>query len=379
MAKDALIIGAGIAGLTAAIALRHAGVSVTVLEQREHWRTQGGVGMTLVGNALAALDRFSLAAPCIAVGMPDDHFVLCEVDGSFRARADDAMLGGPNLPGHAGIARMDLHAILADAALKAGANVIANVRVEKVEPGDEHTRARVTTQPGAAYEADLLVGADGIYSTVRRALFPDIRIEPSGQLAWRAEAPCPDHIRTTHAFLDGPAGLVGICPIAPRRAYVYVIEAAQPGYERFASEDLPRLLRERLRGYGGPIPAMAESLSTQREINVRPLEFHLLPLPWHVGRAALIGDAVHSNPPVLAQGAAMGIEDAVVLAEEIARDIPLEQALTCFEARRFPRARVVVENSVALSRSRVTHRGQEAALLAARLIAEANAVLAQPL
>lgn len=377
MVQSAVVVGAGIAGLTAAVALRRAGLKVTVLEQREAWRSQGGVGMTLVGNALAALDRLGLAKACIAAGMPDDHFVLRNADGSFRARADDAMLGGPDVPGHAGIARMSLHAILADAALNADARVVSGAQIASIDASDPAGGASATTRDGQRYEGDLLVGADGIYSTVRQALFPNVTIAQSGQVAWRAEVLCPDDIRTTHAFLDGPAGLVGVCPIAPGLAYVYVIEAGQG--ERFDETQLHTLLQQRLQGYGGPIPAMAQSLTSDSEISVRPLEWHLAPAPWHRANAILIGDAAHSNPPVLAQGAAMGIEDAVVLAEEIARTASLQQAFDAFQSRRWPRVRAVVENSVALSRSRVTHRGAEAALLARRLVDETNAVLAGPI
>jgi 2-polyprenyl-6-methoxyphenol hydroxylase-like FAD-dependent oxidoreductase len=113
---------------------------------------------------------------------------------------------------------------------------------------------------------------------------------------------------------------------------------------------------ERLRPYtGAMLRECIAHLPNSRSISVRPLEWLLTPTPWHRQRTVLVGDAAHSNPPVLAQGAAMGIEDAVVLAELLGETAELSVLLERFVARRHPRVSLVVNNSVQLAEWEVTH------------------------
>jgi 2-polyprenyl-6-methoxyphenol hydroxylase-like FAD-dependent oxidoreductase len=100
---------------------------------------------------------------------------------------------------------------------------------------------------------------------------------------------------------------------------------------------------------------MSEQLDDPAKVSYRPLEWLLAPEPWGEGRVVLIGDAAHANPPVLAQGAAMGIEDAVVLAEEYARDLSAHDAITRFAKRRYERVKHVVEASCQLAKWEVDH------------------------
>ena len=103
-----------------------------------------------------------------------------------------------------------------------------------------------------------------------------------------------------------------------------------------------------LADFGGIVGELRDNLGPDSHIVYRPLEAHLLPAPWHRGRVLLIGDAVHATTPHLASGAGIGVEDALVLAEELDKDCPLPQTLENFVKRRFERCRLVVQNSLRL-------------------------------
>jgi 2-polyprenyl-6-methoxyphenol hydroxylase-like FAD-dependent oxidoreductase len=117
---------------------------------------------------------------------------------------------------------------------------------------------------------------------------------------------------------------------------------------RRSRDSLPERMREMLADFGGAAGEARERITDADQIVQRPIESILLPTPWHRGRVLLIGDAAHAAPPHLASGAAMAIEDAVVLSEMLANGGELDETLTAFAERRFERCRVVVENSLQL-------------------------------
>jgi 2-polyprenyl-6-methoxyphenol hydroxylase-like FAD-dependent oxidoreductase len=199
-----------------------------------------------------------------------------------------------------------------------------------------------------------MVGADGLYSATRARLFPESRPQATGQAVWRADCPRPEGVDRSHIHLGGKHGVVGICPIADDRAYLYIVENA-PVVARQDAVTLHLRMRDELKGYGGHVAALAGLLDDPAKVSYRPLEWLLAPEPWAKGRVALIGDAAHANPPVLAQGAAMGIEDAIVLADEYARDLSAHDAITRFAKRRFERVKHVVEASCQLAKWEVEH------------------------
>jgi 2-polyprenyl-6-methoxyphenol hydroxylase-like FAD-dependent oxidoreductase len=141
-------------------------------------------------------------------------------------------------------------------------------------------------------------------------------------------------------------------------------------------ERFPELLAAQLIGFGGALGAIRDGLSASSRINYRPLEKLLLPQPWHRGRAILIGDAAHATTPHLASGAGLAVEDALVLADLLASDLPPEDALAGFTARRYARCRMVVENSVRLGEMEM-HRapGEEQAELQRASMLALNAAI----
>ena len=351
--RTALVIGGGISGLTAATALAQRGVEVELVELKEALGDENGVGLSIMGNASKALATIGVAQSCVAIGMPADHFTVRAPDGQVVATPQWPALGKPDWPAQIGISRPGFHRILGDAAVAAGVRIRCGVTTRSVEQDGERAHVVFTDREAADY--DLVVAADGIYSTTRSNHFPEVAgPEKTGQGVWRALLPRPVDITTTQLHFGGPLGVVGICPISAADCYLYCIHASRPG-ERYDPANLHVALRHKLAGYGGPVAELASQLVRSELVSYRPLEWILVEDPWHRGPVVLIGDAAHANPPNVAQGAAMGIEDAVVLAEEVTAAGPLAEALGRYMARRRERAALVVDASRRIARDQVEH------------------------
>ena len=183
-------------------------------------------------------------------------------------------------------------------------------------------------------DADIVVGADGIRSAVRQSLFPEHAPEPTGELVCRAKVIGVD-MRDTAMVRGGAVGTVGFTPIGNREGYVYIVDRAANMPGRDPAERQARF-RERVAGYTGWVADFVQKASpAANDIDWRVLEIVQLPPPWYRGRAIVIGDAAHAGPPTLAQGAAMGIEDAVVLAECLDATGDFEAAFAAFMRRRY--------------------------------------------
>ena len=370
-----LIVGGGISGLTLGIALRRTGIEVEIVETKQDLRQQAGVGLSLQGNCIAALARIGVANACLEKGMPNSYINLRRPDGALLASQPIIPMGGPEFPGTAGILRNDLHAILLAAASEAGVKMRMGLSFKSFD--SDQSGVEVEFTDGSRNRYDLMVGADGVHSRTRTTLFPQIRPEPCGQAVWRAGVPRPVDIVTTELHVGGPLGVVGICPVSREAAYLYIVEAASAEI-RYNDEELATVLIDKLEPYtSGLVRACVQHLARSDAISYRHLEWLLVPPPWYRDRVLIIGDAAHCNPPVLsalnrqrpfcgnlvcgnlgtnsAQGAAMGIEDAIVLAELLAQAESVDAALEQFMVRRFPRASLVVRNSVQLCEWEVKH------------------------
>ena len=371
--KNALVIGGGISGLTAGAALARRGVDVHLAEIKAKLGDEGGIGLSVMGNATKALATLGAAEACVAAGMPADVFTVRAPSGEVVATPPWPPLGKPEWPAQIGISRADFHRILTDAATQTGVKVQCGVTTRSIEQGKE--RAQVVFTDGRSGDYDVIVAADGIYSKTRAQLFPGgDGPQQTGLAIWRALAPRPEGITTTQLHFGGPQGLVGICPINDENCYVYCIHEALPG-ERRDPATLHEQLREKIKGYGGLIPGLVAQIDDPTFVSYRPIEWMLTPAPWYRGRVVLVGDAAHANPPNIAQGAAMGIEDAVVLAEELSSSGTFENALARFMARRWERVKLVVEVSRSVAKNQVEHTP---GFDAAAEIRRASAVLAEP-
>jgi 2-polyprenyl-6-methoxyphenol hydroxylase-like FAD-dependent oxidoreductase len=326
-----------------AICLRRQGIAVELAEVDPQWRVYGA-GITITGPSLRAFDRLGLLDRIMAEGYCSGATRICDQHGNvlIPARVTGAPLG-ERIPLNGGILRPVLHSILSETTLAAGVNVRPGVSVAAIEP-DSGT---VAFTDGTRGDYDLVVGADGVHSRVRELLFPRApKPAFTGQGCWRAVVARPPEIDQSVLFVGGRVK-PGITPVSQAEMYLFLVQHV-PGNPRMPEREWPRLLAEQLDGFGGILADIRDGLGEASRINYRPLEKLLLPPPWHAGRAILIGDAAHATTPHLASGAGLAVEDALVLAELIALDVPLEDVFRRFMTRRYERCRLVVENSARL-------------------------------
>lgn len=368
-----LVVGGGIGGLATAIALRRRSLRCDVVELHDRPPVVG-VGLTLLGPTLRALGDLGLLDAAVQRGWSMDEILFCDAAGTIVETVELPRLNGPGYPGQAGMLRPALHEMLGGAAQNAGASIRRGLTVSAVRNVDAGVEVAFSDGTTGAY--DLLVGADGIHSSVRRMVFgKEPKPQFRGQAVWRAVLDRPPDLTRYHLFF-GATTKAGINPVSAEALYVLLVQNV-PDATRPPRERLPELMRELLAEYGSPLAELVPRIRDPFAVDYRPLETVLVPRPWYRGRIVLIGDAAHAMTPHLASGAGMAIEDGIVLAEELAAAGPVDAALERFMERRWTRCRMVVENSAQLSdweRAPEGARGDAAALTGRSM-----AMLAQPI
>jgi len=344
-----LVVGGGIGGLSAAIALRTKGFDVDVVELRPDLHSSVyGVGIIQPVNALRALDRIGCARACLDAGYSTRAWgKVLDADGNEVRQIPGATLPGSDLPPMNGVTRPVLHEILTAKANAEGASIRYSTTVRSLE--HDAAAAYVEFDDGGQGTYDLVIGADGTYSRMRTYVVPDIKPTYNGQSAFRVNVPrrIPGQMEIDRIILQhNEDGMAGFVPIGPELAYMFY-NSAWPEGTWLDPDTLDVVLRERLAGFGGLTGAVRDSWITDPAgIVFRPIEWMIAAPPWHAGRVVLIGDAVHAFLPHLGQGAAQAIEDGIVLAECLAEADQLEKALTAYTDRRYERCRMVIEACV---------------------------------
>ncbi|WP_404366979.1 FAD-dependent oxidoreductase [Sphingomonas sp. MMS24-J45] len=343
-----LVIGGGIGGLTSAIALRQRGHDVDVIERDPDWSVYG-VGIIQQANVIRAVAQLGILDDYLDAGCAFDRVDIYIPTGQKVASVPTPKLV-EDYPANIGIGRPALHKVLGDRTKAAGATV--RLGVTATELNDDGAGVDARFSDGSTGRYDMVVAADGLYSETRAMLFPDVP-QPRfvGQGVWRYNFPRTGD-ESAIAVFEGPTG-VGLVPTSPTQMYMYVT-TPEPGNPRYPREGIAAAMRDKLRGVPAPqIQALAEQITDDAEVVYKPLETLFLDGPWHRGRIALLGDAVHATTPHLGQGAGMAIEDSLVLAEEISRHDDPEAAFTAFHARRVERCRYIVDASVAICSAQV--------------------------
>jgi 2-polyprenyl-6-methoxyphenol hydroxylase-like FAD-dependent oxidoreductase len=342
--SNALIVGGGIAGMCAAIQLRKLGVRVDLIEIDPDWRSSGA-GITLQGITLRAFTEIGVVDAIMNEGWCADGLDVLTAAGHKVAEMPTPRVGRPDVPGAGGILRPVLARILREATVDSGTHVRCGLTVQTMEQDSQHVH--VTLSDGRREAYDLVVGADGLRSAMRERMFPDSpKPHYTGQGSWRAVVPRPPEIHRA-AMCMGAQIKAGVNPVSKDEMYLFLTEP-RPTPEHIADSELAGTLRGLLAEFSGPFGQIRDGLSQDSRIVYRPFWALLLEAPWHSGRTVLIGDAVHATTPHLASGAGIGIEDAIVLAEELDRTQNVDSALSAFTNRRFERCKMVVNNSLRL-------------------------------
>ena len=344
--NNALIIGGGFSGMSAAIEFRKHGVGVDLVEIDPQWRSYGA-GISLGGATLRAFESLGLLDEFLQSGFASDGLDLFTPHGQPIAQlpTPPALGARVGVPGGAGIMRPALAKLMSNATLRAGARVRLGCSFVSITQAVDGQGVDVVFTDGTSNRYDIVIGADGLYSNVRSLLFPQApQPQYSGQGVWRAVLDRPAEVQRATMWMGG-AVKPGVNPVSQEQMYLFITEQRSTN-EHIPSEQHAARLRDLLAPFTAPLLQKIHSqINESSQIVYRPLESLLLPQPWFTGRVVLIGDAVHATTPHLASGACIGIEDGLVLAEELVTNPHVEDALQRFQTRRWERCRMVVENS----------------------------------
>ncbi len=333
-----LVVGGGIGGLAAGIALRQAGLDPLVLE-RHAAPAEVGAGLSLWPNAVHPLRALGLGDQLDAVGLEAAGGALRLANGKPLATLPGARLtdrfGAPLLVVH----RADLVGLLRGAlpasALRDGGTV--------TEVADHGDGIGVTLEGGEQLGGDLLVAADGVGSLVRESLWGDAPAQPSGAVAWRAVVPLGEELTALEGESWGRGLLFGAVPLRGERIYWF---AGTRAGEHGDADPLRERDALRARFDSWSVPAAALIARTDPAAIIRtPLLERAVAQPLSRGRAVLVGDAAHPMLPNIGQGGCQAIEDAVELAAALAQETELPAALARYEAARRARVAQVVTRS----------------------------------
>jgi 2-polyprenyl-6-methoxyphenol hydroxylase-like FAD-dependent oxidoreductase len=352
--NNVLVVGAGLAGAGVAIHLATQGVAVDLLDIKPEVAALGS-GITLQGNALRELRSLGVWDQVQEAGYVFDVTGIRAPDpfGSVVAEIPDAKTGGPDLPAAMGMPRPELAHILIDRATEVGVKV--RLGTTFTELSQDADGVDVTFADGSTGRYDLVIGADGLRSWTRRSLGINLETRSVGMGIWRAFGPRPASVTRTDLYYGGPSYIAGYCPTGEDSLYAYIVEDAQDRSAMSPEEQLATM-KQLSQAYHGPWDEIRETLTDPSRVNYTWFETHVLDVPWNRGRVVLIGDAAHTCPPTIAQGGAMALEDAVVLAELLTgRDALDEDLWDAFHARRFERAKTVVDASNQLAQWQLDH------------------------
>jgi 2-polyprenyl-6-methoxyphenol hydroxylase-like FAD-dependent oxidoreductase len=341
-----LIVGGGIAGLSAAISLSRTGVQCDVVEVGGSW---GGASIGITGRAADALGELGVYDACFAAStpFPRDSTVGSQMDAAGRLVSPGPVR--PDWPGSKvglGVYRSALLETLADAAKRAGAIIRIGVTAKAIEEHASGALVRFSDETQGNY--DLVIGADGINSSVRSLVFPDApKPAYSGQFSmrWMVEGSPV----SGEGWYTSPVGRLGFYNLPKGVTYVAAVFNI-PEFRWMDKTEVHSLFTDLLDSFTAPaIVELRGRLKPDAELIARPFEWLLVPDNWARGRTLLIGDAAHATTAHLGMGGGMALEDSVVLGQCMTTSPTLDDALAQFMARRYSRVRAVVETSLALS------------------------------
>ena len=338
----AIVVGAGIGGLSAAIALRKAGIETVVFERARELK-EIGAGLSLVANATGALNELGLAGALRGLGEPVGRAEIRtwrgEILSAIPVSQLDEKVGARSVAVH----RADLQAVL-----------LRELGEDVVWPGAEcvgfeqnGAGVRAFFNGGREEHCDVLIGADGLRSAVRARLLGDGGPRYAGYTAWRAVVtPRQDLFPPDITFEYWGTGTRCLCAHVGGGRVYWAVSTNAPEGEKDAKGATKGALLRLLRGWHGPVPALIETTEESAILRTDIYDRDPPRKRWGEGRVTLLGDAAHPMTPDLGQGACQAIEDAVALARCLGRqETGAAAALALYEARRIRRTAWIVRGS----------------------------------
>ena len=341
--KNIIVVGGGIGGLTAALALRRDGHDVVVLERRPT-SEEAGAGISLWPNAMRILRELGVGEALEASAISDGRATIRTPRGRKLSVTDMDEIGRRYAAPLAVVHRIHLLAALRDAvgerALRLGATCTGVLQDDRV--------AYAQLADGSQVEGDVVVAADGVGSRLRDALIEPGAAHATGLVAWRAVVPADGvDVEAVAGEAWGRGELFGAAALTGGRLYWFASSRA-PASAAGSEAKERELLLERFADWHEPIPAIIEATAPEAIIRTPLLE--LTPLPaWTSGRVALLGDAAHAMLPNLGQGGCQAIEDAAALGRSLRNGVEVPEALRAYEHARKPRADDIARQSRRMS------------------------------
>jgi 2-polyprenyl-6-methoxyphenol hydroxylase-like FAD-dependent oxidoreductase len=344
--RNVLIVGGGFTGLTAAIALAQRDVKVTLVDRAPAW-ARVGHGLTIQGNALRVFKEIGVIDDVLAVGQPENGITLYFADGRVMAEMPTPRTGGDDLPATIGMLRPDLHEILLEKAESLG--VAVRLGLELTEYETEGDTATSVLSDGTRETWDAIVIAEGIKSQTRPKLGITEDRKPSGLGIWRAVTSRLPEMTGGIAYPSDASGAfkVGYTPVGADQCYIFVLcPPVRPDNGLEGWQEVQRLMAN----FHGPFDYLRESIGPDTFLNFQEIEWIFVDAPWHQGRVIALGEVVHAVPPLIAQGAAQCVEDALLFAEYVTAEGDWDTQLAEFYARRIPRIKGVVDSTMLLAK-----------------------------
>ena len=336
-----LIVGGGIAGLSVATALHRQGLTPELVERSTTWPAVGA-GINLPANGVRVLRALGVGEAVDRTATVIRRWAFFDQQGALLCETDLEDLWrdvGPSL----GITRVRLQE-----ALVAGAAVSHRLGVSLTALTQDDDRVRVSFSDGMSGDYDLVVGADGIHSTVRELALSASSPSYAGTMAWRSVIPTRPPGILDMMVLMGEGSFFGLAPMGEGHTYGF----GAVGGARFKDPIVGRLerFRRRFAEFGAPVPAYLAALQSDEQLHFGAIEWVEVD-EWHRGRVVLLGDAAHAGPPHMGEGGCMAMEDALVLADVLRKAESVESALDAYVRRRRPRAGWVQEQSCAAAQA----------------------------
>ena len=337
------IVGAGIGGLTLAIALQRKGFNVSVFENAPSLKPLGA-GLALAANAVNAFSEIGIADVVLNAGSILRKLMIKDDSGRTLAETDSEKVSKKyNTVNNFTIHRADLHEVL-----------LRNYR--PTSPGKgcidffDTKRVKLIFQDGTSHDTDYVIACDGVHSIFRKKLLPESQPRYAGYTCWRAvvdSVPSSVDMQVTSETW-GRGSRFGIAPLNHRRLYWFACINAKENDPAMRSYRVKDLLNH-FRTFHSPVPEILqhtrdEQLIWNDIIDIKPIT------KFAFDRIVLMGDAAHATTPNMGQGACLAIEDAVILANTIANTHSVERAFIAFEQKRIQRTTTVVNDSWKLGR-----------------------------
>jgi 2-polyprenyl-6-methoxyphenol hydroxylase-like FAD-dependent oxidoreductase len=338
-----LIVGAGIGGLSAAIALRRQGIETALLERTTELK-EIGAGIAIAANAMKALGSLGLEDTVRQIGAEPPFYDIRSWRGELLSRVlvseQSEKVGATSIAAH----RADLQTALLQGLMYAGGEVHLGAECVGFEQTGRYVRASFAD--GREERGDLLIGADGLNSTVRERLLGDGPPRYAGYTTWRAVV-SPEHDLVPQEDVEswGRGTRFLFARIGRGRVYWAAAQTAPQGTDREPAEGRKDALLGSFRGWHEPIEELIRATDERAILHTAIYDRDPLGERWGEGRVSLLGDAAHPMTPDLGQGACQAIEDAVVLAKCLSEESDPVSALRHYEARRTWRVAAIVQRS----------------------------------